>query len=81
MVLGKDKFFIDTGKPIDTSNLKVDLEKELKHLQGFLISVDKKLSNEKFVQNAQPNILALEQQKKADAVAKITMIKESLASL
>ena len=79
MVLGKDKFFIDTGKPMDTGAQKENLEKELKHLQGFLISVDKKLSNEKFVQNAQPNILALEQQKKADAEAKIKMIMESLS--
>lgn len=81
VVLGKDKIFIDTGKPIDTSNLKVNLEKELKHLEGFLMSVTKKLSNEKFVNNAQPNILALEQQKKADAEAKIKMINESLAGL
>ncbi len=81
VVLGKDKIFIDTGKTIDTSNLKVNLEKELKHLEAFLMSVTKKLSNEKFVNNAQPNILALEQQKKADAEAKIKMINESLAGL
>ncbi len=79
VVLGKDKFYIDTGKPMDTGAQKENLEKELKHLQGFLLSVDKKLSNEKFVQNAQPNILAMEQQKKADAEAKIKMIMESLS--
>lgn len=79
LVLGKDKFFIDTGKPMDTGAQKENLEKELKHLQGFLLSVDKKLSNEKFVQNAQPQVLVLEQQKKADAEAKIKMILESLS--
>ena len=46
-----------------------------------MAAVDKKLSNEKFVQNAKPDVLALEQKKKSDAETKIKVIKESLALL
>ncbi|MBC7589066.1 MAG: hypothetical protein H7178_11985, partial [Chitinophagaceae bacterium] len=55
--------------------------KDLAYQQGFLISVDKKLGNEKFVANARPEILANEQKKKADAVARIKTIEESLENL
>jgi valyl-tRNA synthetase len=81
VVMGKDTFYIITEKPIDTSNQKSELEKELIHLQGFLLSVEKKLSNEKFVQNAKPEVLALEQKKKSDAETKIKVIEDSLAKL
>ena len=80
-VIGKDKFFIETEQPLDTGMQKDELLKELHHLQGFLISVEKKLGNEKFVQNAKPEVLALEQKKKADAVMKIKIIEESLTAL
>lgn len=81
MVIGKDKFCISTGQTMNTENHKEELLKELVYLQGFLVSVDKKLGNERFVQNAKPEVVALEQQKKADALAKIKIIEESLASL
>ena len=80
-VIGKDKFYVITSQPINTSNQKDDLQKELTHLKGFLISVEKKLGNEKFVQNAKPEVIALEQKKKSDAETKIRVIEESLASL
>ena len=80
-VIGKDKFYIETEQPVNTENQKEDLLKELNHLKGFLISVEKKLGNEKFVQNAKPEVLALEQKKKADALAKIKVIEESLAAI
>ncbi|MFC4261725.1 valine--tRNA ligase [Ferruginibacter yonginensis] len=80
-VIGKDKFFIETSQPLNVAAQKEALEKELQHLQGFLLSVDKKLSNEKFVANAKPEVLALEQKKKADALAKMSIINESLQSL
>ncbi|MES2448350.1 MAG: hypothetical protein V4546_14280 [Bacteroidota bacterium] len=51
------------------------------YLQGFLKSVDAKLSNERFVQNAKPEIIANERNKKADAESKISIIRESLAGL
>jgi valyl-tRNA synthetase len=80
-VIGKDKFYIETEQPLNTGQQKDDLVKELNHLQGFLVSVEKKLGNEKFVQNAKPEVLALEQKKKADAEMKIRIIEESLATL
>lgn len=80
-VIGKDKFYIKTEQPINTGNQKTELIKELDHLKGFLISVEKKLGNEKFVTNAKPEVLAMEQKKKADAETKIRVIEESLALL
>jgi valyl-tRNA synthetase len=80
-VIGKDKFFIETEQPLNTTSQKADLEKELAHLKGFLVSVEKKLGNEKFVANAKPEVLALEQKKKADAAEKMNIILESLKTM
>ncbi|MCY7290800.1 MAG: class I tRNA ligase family protein, partial [Ferruginibacter sp.] len=77
-VIGKDKFYIETEQPLNVAGQKEDLEKELLHLNGFLATVEKKLGNEKFVANAKPEVLALEQKKKADAEEKIKIIEESL---
>ncbi len=81
VALEKDKFYLVADQAIDTASLKENLLKDLAHQQGFLASVDKKLSNEKFVQNAKPEIIAIEQKKKADALARIQTIEESLAQL
>lgn len=78
---GQDKFFIKTEKKIDTSFVKEQLQKDLDYQKGFLLSVEKKLSNERFVQNAKPEVIELERKKKADAEAKIKAIEESLAAL
>lgn len=80
-VIGTDKFYILTPQPLNKDKQKEDLQKELEHLKGFLLSVDKKLSNEKFVANAKPEVLSLEQKKKSDAASKIKLIEESLATL
>jgi valyl-tRNA synthetase len=55
--------------------------KELEYNKGFLESVQKKLANERFVQNAKPEILANENKKKEDAEAKIRAIEEQLGAL
>jgi valyl-tRNA synthetase len=81
VALEKDKFYLVANQAIDTASLKENLLKDLEHQKGFLASVDKKLSNEKFVQNAKPEIIAIEQKKKADALARIQTIEESLAQL
>jgi valyl-tRNA synthetase len=81
VVMDKDKFFIETETQLDTSAQKEQLLKDLEYLKGFLASVDKKLSNERFVQNAKPEVVAIEQRKKADAEEKIKAIEESLATL
>ena len=80
-VSGKDKFYIQTSHTIDHSEQIAALEKELEYLKGFLLSVEKKLSNERFMQNAKPEIVDAEKKKKADAEEKIRAIEESLASL
>jgi valyl-tRNA synthetase len=81
VVIGNDKFYVESEKPINTGSQKDDLIKDLEHQKGFLLSVEKKLSNEKFVANAKPEVLALEQKKKADALSRIKAIEESLAGL
>jgi valyl-tRNA synthetase len=60
---------------------KEQLLKDLEYLRGFLLSVDKKLSNERFVQNAKPEVVEVEKRKKSDAEAKIRVIEESLSRL
>jgi valyl-tRNA synthetase len=69
------------GENIDVEAERERLNADLVYLQGFLKSVDSKLSNERFVQNAKPEIIANERNKKADAEAKIKIIEESLAVL
>jgi valyl-tRNA synthetase len=78
---GKDEFFIPLTENVDVEAERERLNADLVYLQGFLKSVDAKLSNERFVQNAKPEIIANERNKKADAEAKIKIIEESLAVL
>ncbi len=78
---GKDEFFIPLTENIDVDAERTRLTADLVYLQGFLKSVDAKLSNERFVQNARPEIIANERNKKADAEAKLKIIEESLAML
>jgi valyl-tRNA synthetase len=79
IVNGKDKIFLTSEFfKQDAAASKEDLQKELERLKGFLISVDKKLSNEKFVANAKPEVIELEQKKKADAEEKIKMIEATV---
>ena len=75
------EFFIPLGGLIDEEAEKEKLEKELIYLQGFLKTVSNKLSNEKFVANAKPEIIENERNKKADAETKIRMIEEQLKLL
>ena len=81
LVIGKDKFFIETTTPLDTTAQREQLEKDLLYYQGFLEAVERKLSNEKFVNNAKAEIVDAERKKKADAEAKIQAIEESLRQL
>ena len=81
VLVNKDKFFIETEQAINNTAQKEQLEKDLEHLKNFLNSVEKKLSNERFVQNAKADVIALERKKKADAETKIKIIEESLSSI
>jgi valyl-tRNA synthetase len=80
-VIGKDKFYIETERAVDTGAQKEELLKELDRLKKFLDSVNKKLSNERFVQSAKPDVVQLEQKKKLDAEAKIKVLEDSLSTL
>ncbi|MDP9229658.1 MAG: class I tRNA ligase family protein, partial [Bacteroidota bacterium] len=75
------KFHIKTNQQIDTTLQKDQLQKNLDYLKGFLVSVEKKLGNQRFVQNAKPEIIETERKKKADAEEKIKAIEESLKEL
>lgn len=77
----KDKFMIASSQTLDTTGLKTTLLKDLEHQKGFLETVMKKLNNERFVQNAKPEVVAIEQKKQSDALARIKAIEESLAAL
>ena len=76
-----NEYFIPVEGAIDVEAEKVKLKEELKYYEGFLISVDKKLANERFVNNAPEQVVNLEKQKKADALAQIQTITASLENL
>ncbi len=79
LVVQTDKLYIEaTAVTVDTTVQKQQMEKDIVYLKGFIESVDKKLKNEKFVQNAKPEIIENERKKRADAEAKIKTIEESL---
>lgn len=76
-----DEFFINLEGEIDIEAERENLTKELAYTEGFLNSVAKKLSNERFVQNANADVVEKERQKMADAEAKIVTLKEALVRL
>ncbi|MDH5825688.1 valine--tRNA ligase [Sphingobacterium sp. SG20118] len=78
---GKEECYVALAENIDVDAERERITKEIDYLKGFLVSVDKKLSNERFVQNAKPEIIQNEQNKKADAESKIKILAENLASL
>ncbi|HEX8659112.1 MAG TPA: valine--tRNA ligase [Hymenobacter sp.] len=80
-VLGGSEFFVPLEGHIDLAAERARLEKELEYAQGFRDSVQKKLGNEKFAQNAKPDVLERERQKLADAETKIVALEQSLAAL
>ena len=79
--VGSNEFFIPFAEEIDVVAETAKLEEELAYHKGFLASVQKKLSNERFVNNAPEQVISNEKKKEADALAKIAMVQKSLASL
>lgn len=80
-VIKGDEFGLDLGGNLDTESEKENLQKELEYTLGFKKSVEAKLSNEKFVANAKPEVVEREKAKLADADAKIQAIREALQKL
>ena len=76
-----NEYFVPMVGAIDIGAEIKKLEEELEYIKGFLVSVRKKLSNERFVANAPAQVIDLERQKEADAIAKIDTLEKSLASL
>jgi len=76
-----NEYFIPANDSIDVAAELLKLEEELKYTEGFLKSVQKKLSNERFVSGAPEQVVASEKKKEADAVAKIDTLKASLKNL
>ena len=79
--VGANEFFIPYAANIDVEGEMTKIKEELEYNKGFLISVRKKLSNERFVNNAPEKVILIERKKEADALAKIAMLEESLKSL
>ncbi|SMO60361.1 valyl-tRNA synthetase [Chryseobacterium rhizoplanae] len=80
-LVGATEVSIPLSENLDLGEEKAKTEEELKYLKGFLISVDKKLSNEKFVANAKPEVVEVERKKQKDAQDKIAILEEKLKSL
>jgi valyl-tRNA synthetase len=75
------EYFVPVASNIDPEEEKAKIDKELKRLQGFLVGISKKLSNERFVNNAPEKVIEMERKKQADAEAKIKVLEEQLAAL
>ncbi|MGC4130085.1 MAG: valine--tRNA ligase [Bergeyella sp.] len=80
-LVGATEVSIPLSENLDLAEEKAKTEEELKYLKGFLISVEKKLSNEKFVANAKPEIVDVERKKLKDTQDKIAILEEKLRSL
>jgi len=80
-MVGTDEYFIPLEGKVDAAKEKEEIQKEIEYNQGFLSSVMKKLSNEKFVNGAPPQVIELENKKKADAEMKIKSLQERLKNL
>ena len=80
-MVGTDEYAVPVGNLIDLEAEIKKQEAELKHLEGFLIGIQKKLGNERFVNNAPVQVVELERKKLADTESKISAVKETLASL
>ncbi|MFS4471041.1 valine--tRNA ligase [Chryseobacterium sp. T20] len=80
-LVGATEVSIPLSENLDLGEEKAKTEEEVKYLKGFLVSVEKKLSNEKFVANAKPEIVEVERRKQKDALDKIAILEEKLKSL
>lgn len=80
-MVGTTEYAVPLGDLIDVEAELAKAEAELKHLEGFLNGVKKKLQNERFVNNAPAAVVELERKKQSDAESKIATLKETIASL
>jgi len=80
-LIGTTEYAVHIGNLINADEEIAKMEAEVKRLEGFLLGVQKKLSNERFVANAPANVVELEKKKQADAESKIAALKENIKSM
>ena len=80
-LMGGTEISIPLSETLDLAEEKIKTEEEIKYLKGFLISVEKKLTNEKFVANVKPEVVEVERKKQKDAQDKIVLLEEKLKTL
>jgi valyl-tRNA synthetase len=79
-IVALNEYFIPFGENVDIEAEKNKITEELEYIKGFLKSVQSKLSNEKFVSGAPEQVVNMERKKEKDALEKLTLLKEKLAS-
>lgn len=80
-IVDSNEYFIPFGESIDVEAEKAKLTEELTYTKGFLLSVQKKLGNAKFVESAPEQVVGIEKKKEADALSKIAILEDKLSSL
>ena len=80
-LVGTDEYAVPIGSLIDADAEREKTEAEIKRLQGFMAGIEKKLGNERFVQNAPAQVVELERKKLADAQSKIAALEATIKSL
>jgi valyl-tRNA synthetase len=79
-IVGGNEYFIPFNEEINVDEEIKNIKEEIAYTKGFLVSVEKKLGNEKFVQSAPPQVVDTERKKQADALAKLKLLEEKLAA-
>ena|SRR5690554_1769777 len=80
-MVGTTEYTVPLADKMDVEAELQKLRAELEYTEGFLLSVSRKLGNERFVQNAKPEIVENERKKQADAESKIASLRENIAAL
>jgi valyl-tRNA synthetase len=80
-LVGTDEYAVPLGNLIDAEAEREKAEAEIKRLQGFMTGIEKKLQNERFVQNAPAQVVELERKKLADAQSKIAALEATIKAL
>ena len=80
-IVNQNEFFVPFGDTIDVEAEKIKLTEELSYTKGFLKSVQKKLSNERFVGSAPEQVVAGERKKEADAIGKIAILEDKIGGM
>ena len=80
-LVGTDEYAVPLGNLIDVDAERTKAEAEIKRLQGFMAGIEKKLQNDRFVQNAPAQVVELERKKLSDARSKISALEATLKTL